>query len=112
MISPSLWEQLPFGDVQAWTAFLGEHAQAHTLIATQAVRLGKPRYATYPLGDGGGVEWLTAHYFEHRSINHSLSLTPPPDLASYDLTDPEQFGDWLEAHAAEHERIHQVAVIP
>jgi hypothetical protein len=111
MISPQLWEEIPFGDVHAWQAFLGDHARMHSLTYYQAVQQGKPKWNTYPLGDGGGVEWLCAHYQEHLAINSSYGLTPPPDLASYNLKDPEQFLDWMEAHGEEHVRINQAANI-
>jgi len=111
MVNPTLWSQLPFGDLPAWQAFLGDHARAHALIFAQAVALSRPVYETYPLGDGGGTEWLTAHHLEHRAICHSLGISPPPDLASYRLDDPEQWSDWMQAHADEHVRVQSAAGI-
>ena len=106
MLSPTNWQQTPYGNPDAWHTFLGENARSHTLIRYQVVAQGFRQYNTVPLGDGGGAIWLAAHFNEHRDINHVLGLTPPPDLASYDLEDKEQFEDWMESHADEHRRIN------
>lgn len=59
----------------------------------------------FPLGDfprEGGDDYLLAHWEEHRSIARLLNLPDIPDLATVDLSDPDQAADWLELHAFVH----------
>ena len=111
MVDVSLWASIPFRNPTAWLDFLGHHALWHRALAETVFRLNGATYRTYPLGDGGGIEWMHAHQQEHVGANQALSLGSPADLESYDLTDPEDFASWCFVHAQEHRVLRSEAEI-
>lgn len=51
-------------------------------------------FRTYPLGNGGGPEWLDAVQKQYAAASTALGLPPPPDLQSYDLKQPADWASW------------------
>jgi hypothetical protein len=108
MIDPSLWNNVPFKNPTAWRDFVGTHwlywqqglAPAIFDLTGLTVRL-------YPIGDGGGGQWLQAVQAQYVAGAAALGAEPPPDLSSYDLSNAEDFASWtfLLAQSAQRLRI-------
>ena len=43
MVNPLLWQDLPFGNLDAWAAFLRDHAALHTALWLKTVVATKPQ---------------------------------------------------------------------
>ncbi len=110
VMSPSLWQDVPYGDSDAWQDFLGVHSIQHGQLDKKILAL-KPGFALkrYPLGDGGEGDWLFANQQQHVSECLALGIAGPPDLQSYDLKDKTQFLAWNQLHAQEHKRMNTAA---
>lgn len=100
-------------DKDALTVFLGEHAIAHTGINQAIVDLYGIDPLNYPLDvdvDGflgaTSSDWLLTHYRVHSNISAQLGLIGLPDLADVNLKNEQEFGDWMDAHNAEHDKIN------
>ena len=111
MVNPLLWQDLPFGNLDAWATFLRDHAALHTALWLKTVVATKPQYDAHPLADGGGATWLWANQMEHVGAARRWGISEPPDLASYDLNEADQFADWMQSHAADHARLNNIAGI-
>ena len=110
MVDVSLWASIPFRNPTAWTDFLGEHALWHRALAETVFRLNGINYRTYPLGDGGGIEWMQAHQQEHIGANHALGLGSPADMED-DLSTAEAHASWCFIHSQEHRLLRSAAGI-
>ena len=108
MISPLCWRDIPYGDLDGWYSFRGDHANMHTAMYNSVSAGGNPLYQTYPLEDGAGPTWLSAHELEHRAVCASLGIAGPPDLSSFDLDIPDQYAEWMKVNADEHSRLNGV----
>jgi hypothetical protein len=116
LISPLLWQTVPFADVDAWSDFLGQHALWHEA-------LGKATGTAYhPLDlqiQGSGPNAETAQKLTraglglnqqmHHDIADALGVSRSGDLVSYTLSDRDQFVGWSWVHALDHERLRQLA---
>ncbi len=94
MVDPRLWGSVPFNNKNAWDDFTGTFALWHRALATQIATLTGIAYKTYPLGTGGGDEWLHAVQRQYQNASAALGIAPPVDLESYDLTQPGDFASW------------------
>lgn len=110
-MDPRLWWHIPYGDVDGWAAFLSEHAAQHTLIHMTLIQANRPQYQAFPLADGGGPEWLWANWLEHQSVCIALGLPAPSDLSSYDISEQDQYIEWMKEHADDHLRINRASGI-
>ncbi len=97
MIDPKLFASIPFNNKTAWTDFLGQFALYHHALADRVGRTLGTSYRVYPLGDGGGPEWLGAVQQTHQNAAQALALSPPPDLQDYALDDASDFASWTFA---------------
>lgn len=94
-IAPLLLAQVPHKDPDAWRDYVGTVGLYLREIYRQIVVVnGKASYRTYPLGDGGGPEWQGALYHELINAARAQGIAGPPDLASHDLKDKQQFDAW------------------
>ncbi len=94
MIDTRLWGSVPYNNQTAWLDFLGQFDLWHRALVQKVTALtGKP-YRTYPLGNGGGHEWLHAVQQQYVNASAALGLAPPPDLESYDLNQAGDFASW------------------
>ena len=112
MISPMLWAHIPFGSAEGFRAFLGDHAAMHQAMAQAVAGAGLPQYPLHPLGDGADDAWMLANDREHRAVAEALGLADPPDLKAFDLKTPDDFADWMDAHARDHRRLNLALGIP
>lgn len=93
-IDPRFFANIPFRNPTAWTDFLGTFDLWHRALAQQVFLTTGNVYRVYPLGDGGGEEWLAAVQATYVGAAKALGLPPPPDLQSYDLSQPGDFASW------------------
>jgi len=109
VVDPHSWAVLTFGDRDAFTDFLGTHALFHRALDVRVRQLGGVAYPSLPLGDGGGDSWMLALQQAHDGAASSLLIPASPDLASYDLSDPDQFATWTYLLALDDVRLRPAA---
>lgn len=108
MIDPSLWNNVPFKNRTAWKDFVGTHwLYWQQGLAPAIFDLTGITIRLYPIGDGGGSDWLQAVQQQYLAGSDALGLNPPPDLSSYDLSKEEEYASWtfLLAQTAQSLRI-------
>jgi len=101
---------VPFGDKDAFTVFLGEHDISHQVLNTAIEsKYGQPPQ-TFLLGDNLEVDtdWLIMHYQMHLNLQSILGLTGLPDLSDVNMKHEEEFNDWVQIHNYEHARLNAV----
>ena len=106
LISPLIWQGIPFDDPDSWSDFLGYHDQWHRVIATTIrSQLGKEaRWQTLDdLKEQGG-----AHQTMHDEIADRLGIPRGGDIASANLKDKDEFTNWQFVHALDHQRFRLV----
>jgi hypothetical protein len=98
LVSPLLWEGLPFQHKDGEMDFLGMHDHWHRILGKT---LGE--IAHYPLDnlkDMGDI-----HQRMHDQLAIKLSLEKPADFSLYDLTQRQGWVLFMQAHSIEHERL-------
>jgi hypothetical protein len=107
LVSPLLWQVLPFKDEDAWLDFLGAHERWHQVLAEKT-------------GSGGGswqifgdlkVEGSDAHQRVHDGLADAIDIPRPGDLTSFDLQKEDAFVQWTFVHALEHQRLRLTLAI-
>lgn len=63
---------------------------------------------TYPIldigdDDVGKKDWLQNHYLMHKFLVTTLNLPDIPDLSDVDFHVPDEFYNWLQLHAQQHQ---------
>lgn len=98
---------VPLNDEEAFQTFLGVHDLLHGTIMQSMQDAGFQTGIRYPLfGDPRqDANWFLDHYTMHQVINEVLGIGAPPDLADSDFEDQDQWNDWQQSHALEHEKI-------
>ena len=94
MIDPSVFNNVPFRNPTAWKDFVGTHYLWWRALNEQIFALTGTAIREYPIGDGGGAEWLQAVQAQYVDASAALGLSPPPDLSSYDLTKAPEYASW------------------
>ena len=95
MIDPRLWASIPFRNYTALQDFAGTHALWHQVLAEHSVRtFSIDPWRLYPIGSPAGKPWLEAVQAQYVAASRGLGAAPPPDLASFDLSDPVDFASW------------------
>lgn len=89
-----MWASLPFRNQTAWVDFIGRLDLYHRVLAAQIHKTTGRTYRTYPLGNGGGTEWLHAVQKQYQNAANALGVPPVPDLESYDLSKAGDFQSW------------------
>ena len=106
---PTLWQSLPFGDRDAFTDFLGQHALWHFALDQQLrAKVGAKAYPSLSLGDGpidDGSDWHLSHQAMHDGEASNLALSASPSFTSYDLNKKDDFAAWTWLHSNEHRRL-------
>lgn len=101
MMSPLLWQTIPFTDQDAWLDFLGTHQDWHR----QMSRITATSFNLYD----DLKNTLDQHGQDHDNLADALSLPRAGDLTSFDLNDPTSFAGWMWIHALDSERLRQKA---
>ena len=96
LVSPLLWQSVPFKEPDAWLDFLGQHAWWHRELA----KATKQSYTN--LDDLRNN--LEPHAHMHEEVAAALGINPNTDLSSYDLTTEQAFIGWMWVHSLDHER--------
>ena len=106
MIDPSLWASVPHKNFTALIDFAGTFHLWHRALADTIMASTGKSYRTYPLGDGRGTpDWLLAVQRTHVNAAAALGIAPPPDLASYDLSKPEEHASFFFLVANDAKRL-------
>lgn len=98
LMSPLIWQSVPFADSDAFRDFNGVHAQWHRVMA-QATRT--PYFLIDDLRNGSGLE---RHSQMHDAVDKALGIAPPYDLVSFNLFDRESYYGFMALHANETQR--------
>jgi len=101
LISPLLWQSLPFRDPDAWLDFQGQHEQWHILLAAQT------KTRRVPLDDLR--EHGQFHAQMHDDLADAFGLPHAGDLAAFDLNEENAFNGWAFLHALDHQRLRIAA---
>jgi hypothetical protein len=110
VIDPRLFSGLPFNNKTAWLDFLGVHDlywKQGLIPAIQGITGNS--FKTYPLGGGGGADWLSAVQQTYQNAALALGVSPPPDLQSYDLGQASDFASWTFIISQELRRLSLAA---
>lgn len=95
---------VPFGDKEAWRAFLFEHALEHERFANAILASKGARISAVVFPDEGDMQtWLQENANAHAEELQAIGVEGyvPSDI---DLTDEQAYNDWM----AEHAMIHQI----
>ena len=103
LMSPLLWEGVPFGDKDSFDDWLGVHQLWHQALASVT---GTPILTLDDLRTQ-----LLRHAELHIGLARALAIPPPTDLVSYDLTDRDSFDGFMATHSLEHQRLRSAAGI-
>jgi hypothetical protein len=96
MISPLLWQSVPFGDPDAYFDFLRSHESWH-------FELAKATKTRFQLLDDLR-ENLQPHQTMHDALALAFGITRVADLTSFDLSDEQSWLGWHTLNAQDHER--------
>jgi hypothetical protein len=94
MLDPALWASTPFRNPTAYLDLVGSVELWHRALAQQIFRTTGETVRVYPLGNGGGPEFLQAVQSQYVEMARALGVAPPGDLASYDLSRPDDWASW------------------
>ena len=109
MIDASLFASVPHKNFTALLDFAGTFDLYHRVLANVVAAQGHP-YRRYPLGDGRGTpNWLWAVQQTHVNAAAALGIAPPPDLASFDLSQPEDHASFFFLVANDLKRLRNQA---
>lgn len=101
MISPLLWQTVPFKDNDAWQDFLGMHASWHR-------EMSKLLGTGFNLYDDLRIS-LDQHAEDHGALADKLGLSRAGDLESFDLNEATSFAGFMWVHALDSERLRIAA---
>ena len=100
LISPLLWQGIPFDDPDSWQDFLGFHDRWHQVISTKL----KIRWQILDdLKEQG-----SSHQAMHDLIADTLKISRGGDIASANLKEKNEFTNWQYVHALDHQRFRLV----
>jgi hypothetical protein len=98
LISPLLWQGLPFQHADGVMDFYGMHDHWHAILG-RAVG-GIPEYRLDDLQGMGDI-----HQNLHEALTRALGIEISPDFAIYDLTTRQGWALFMQLHSLEHERL-------
>ena len=97
----------PFDDKDAFIDFLGMNEVSHQQICEFMQRKGLNPAEVSMHGDPTENEtWLQDHYQQHLIEFNLLGLSDLPDLSVVDLSNKEQYLDWMQLHSAVHDLVN------
>ena len=98
LISPLLWQGLPFEHPDGELDFLGMHDHWHAILAKALTSI--PDYRLDNLKDMGDI-----HQRLHDEMARALVIEPPPDFSLYDIEQRQGWQLFMQSHSIEHERL-------
>ena len=105
LISPLLWQGVPYDDPDSWSDFLGYHDQWHLAIA-RALPNGSPGSRWQTLDDLKSQG--TSHQDMHDAIADTLGIPRGGDISSANLENKDEYVNWQYVHALDHQRFRLV----
>ena len=116
LMSPLLWQSIPFEDPDSWEDFLGQHQLWHEALARATGTAWQPldlRITGGPMDAEARAKLTRAALAENQQMHHdvadALGVARSGDLVSYDLRDRDEFVGFGWVHSSDHERLRQVA---
>src|SRR5262249_7925819 len=85
---------MPYKNQDAFSDFMGQHDLWWRALTQQIFLLTGTTIRTYPLGTGGGSDWLARLQQQYENASTALGIAQPPDLETYDLSQPGDFASW------------------
>lgn len=101
LISPLLWQSVPFASETAYLDFHGQHERWHYELAKAT---GTPFILTDDLKQN-----LTPHANMHNALADALGVTRVGDLETFDLEDETSWISFHFLNAADHQRFRTPA---
>lgn len=101
LMSPLLWQSVPFKDEDAFTDFLGQHNRWHALLS----QLTNTRF----VNTDDLREQLDNNARMHADVADALGIPRVDDLRSFDLTNEESFVSFLYLESRDLQRLRQSA---
>lgn len=98
LISPLLWQGLPFKHADGEMDFLGMHDKWHAMLSKRIGGIAEFRLDN--LKDMGEI-----HQRLHDELTQSLDIEASPDFSLYDLEDRQGWALFMQLHSIEHERL-------
>ena len=108
MTDLTIFSDTEYDDKSAWEDFLLANSMAHAVTAKTFEQLGHtPQF--YPMTSfENEKDWLAFHNDVHQSEFAILGFTSMPDLSDVDLTNKEEYADWMNQHSLIHMYINQI----
>jgi hypothetical protein len=100
LISPMLWQGLPFKHADGEMDFLGMHDKWHAILGKSVG--GIAEYRLDNLKDMGEI-----HQRLHMKLTEGLGIEVSPDFSLYDLENAQGWALFMNLHSVEHERLRQ-----
>lgn len=95
----TLWQQIPFGDPDAFIDWNAQHFMIHQVLAsrtiTSLVPLDSIRDDPFPHGN------------MHKDLSAAFGLPITWDFSDYDLSDRDGYYEFMLAHSAHHQQLEQ-----
>ena len=109
-ITPS--SEFEYENEDAWHDFLLLNSLSHSNY-NGALALTGVEIPSFPISSVDKTkealdDWLQNHNFEHQRLSDALGITDAPDLSDVNLHDKDQFYNWLQLHAQQHQLIDAV----
>jgi len=98
LISPLLWQGLPFKHADGEMDFLGMHDKWHSMLGKTVGEIAD--YRLDNLKDMADV-----HQHMHDELARKLGIERSPDFSLYDLEQRQGWVLFMQAHSIEHERL-------
>lgn len=104
-----LWTDVQFDSDEAWQGFTLMHGtQHHTVYQAIMAQDLLPVYTDmFSFQREDNTDFLLDHWRVHQSNALLLGIQLPYDLSSADLSDQNQYTDWLAQHAIIHANENQ-----
>ncbi len=101
--------EFTYDNESAWQDFLLLNSLSHENY-NYSLSLNGVTIPAYPLLDIGDTaeakkDWLQTHYLMHQDIADALGLIDLPDLSEVELHSHDEFYNWLQLHAQQHQLI-------
>lgn len=99
----------PSGFGQWLTGHYREHLQLATRCLSLSTPFSVPAYDIFSWNDDPEKvqQWLVSHELIHQVLREACGITGT-DLSLADFTDEEQFAEWQQDNATEHQQFRQV----
>lgn len=106
LISPLLWLNWPFKDVDAWNDFNWVHEQWHRALESVVLTQKSLTVVHFPLDDIRSN--TTGHQQMHDALADGFGIPRVKELTTVDFDNRDQFQAWMFTHGLEHQRLRLV----